>query len=89
MRSNSAVLIASVTTAASMVALRTVSMQASAHIGSKATDLGGIARQAGLVVIHNAGILPDDVLGPACAKLLIGEVDGVLPVKYGAHESNR
>ena len=56
--------------------------------GPKAPDLGGIARQARLVVGHAAEVLPHDVLGPALHKFLVAELVGVLQVQQAGHQAN-
>lgn len=57
--------------------------------GTKATDLGGIARQLRGVVVQTAEVLPDDILGPAGNEFFVTEVEGVLEVEQCGHEPNR
>ena len=57
--------------------------------GTKATDLGGIARQLRGVVVQTAEVLPDDILGPAGNEFFVTEVEGVFEVEQCGHEPNR
>ena len=56
---------------------------------SKAADLGGVTRQARLVVGHAAEELPLDILGPALNEFLVTQVEAVLQVQQADHEPNR
>ena len=54
----------------------------------EAADLGGVARQAGLVVVHAAEKLPLHVLGPTLDQLFVAEVEAVLQVQQADHQAD-
>ena len=56
---------------------------------AKAADLGGVARQARLVVGHATEELPDHVLAPAFAEFFVAQVEGVLEVQQRDHQADR
>ena len=54
----------------------------------EATDLGGVARQAGLVVVHAAEKLPLHVLGPTLDQLFVAEVEAVFQLQQADHQAD-
>ena len=54
----------------------------------KAPDLGRVARQAGLVVVHAAEELPLHVLGPTLDQLIVAEVEAALKVQQADHQAD-
>ena len=54
----------------------------------EAADLGGVARQARLVVVHAASALPLHVLGPTLDQLFVTEVEAVLQVQQADHQAH-
>ena len=54
----------------------------------KAPDLGRVARQARLVVVHAAKKLPLHVLGPPLDQLFVAEVEAVLEVQQADHQAH-
>ena len=59
-----------------------------AQVAPEATDLRGVAGQTMLVVIHAAEKLPQHVLAPTGADLLIAEVEAVLEVEQADQQPN-
>ena len=58
------------------------------QVTAKASDLGGFAGQAVLVVGHAASVLPHDALAPAHHKLFVAEVKAVLEVEQTGHQAD-
>jgi len=54
----------------------------------KAADLGGVARQARLVVVIATEELPLHVLGPTLDQLFVAEVEAVLQVQQADHQAH-
>ena len=54
----------------------------------EAADLGGVARQARLVVRHAANELPLHVLGPTFDQLFVAEVEAALKVQQADHQAD-
>ena len=54
----------------------------------ESADLGGVARQARLVVRHAAEELPLHVLGPTLDQLFVAEVEAVLQVQQADHQAD-
>lgn len=59
-----------------------------AYCFAKASDLGGVTGEPGFVVGLATEVLPDDVLRPAGNKVFVTEIEGVLEVEQGGHETN-
>ena len=56
---------------------------------ANSTDPRGIARESRFVVGLVAEVLPDDVLGPTLDQFFVGEIEGVLEIEQGGHQSDR
>lgn len=53
-----------------------------------AAQLGGVARQARLVLVHAAEELPLHVLGPTLDQLFVAEVEAVLQVQQARYQTH-
>lgn len=60
-----------------------------AQVTPEPPDLRGVARQAVFVVVLAAEELPQHVLAPALADLLVAQVEAVLEVQQAGHQAKR